>query len=157
VIQSITFCFYVCFVCQHAYNTAKPENTIWLDSYIYFFVLLRQADKDQEKFPKLSPNSKGLTPRRAKCETFRAKRLNACATWFWNVSLRNISLRRVVEFVFTPFRNGNSEANQMVVFWMTKQRNQSNACVLANFFSTVEITRRENFRAKFFAFRSSWN
>jgi hypothetical protein len=29
-------------------------------------------------------------------------------------------LRRVVEFVSTLLPNGNSEANQMLVFWMTK-------------------------------------
>jgi hypothetical protein len=38
----------------------------------------------------------------------------------------------------------------MLVFWMTKKRNQLNACVLANFFSTVEITTRENFRTSVF-------
>jgi hypothetical protein len=35
-------------------------------------------------------------------------------------SEKYFSIRRVVEFVSTPLRNGNSEANQMLVFWMTK-------------------------------------
>jgi hypothetical protein len=61
---------------------------------------------------------KGLIPRRGKCKTFRAKRLNVCATWFWNVSLQNISLRREAKFISTPLRNGNSETNQMIVFWI---------------------------------------
>ena len=55
----------------------------------------------------------------------------------------------LVEFVSTPLRNGNSEANQMLVFW--------------RIFSLLWKSLREKifaqvcFPPEIFAFRSSWN
>jgi hypothetical protein len=57
-------------------------------------------------------------PRRAKCEKFCSKRLNACATWsVWNVSLRKIFLFSGYSWIrFYSVAKWKSEANQMLVF-----------------------------------------
>jgi hypothetical protein len=116
---------------------AKP----WTRRYIRRLVWTNMNDSiwmiSNSIDPLLRPNSTTSEMRKNSRE-----RMNACATWFWSVSLRNISLRRVFEFVSTRCEMEIAKPIKRLCFgefflccWNHYERKFSHKCVFARNFS----------------------